>query len=85
MVKIHQKNNYGFARKCGNIFRFIDYLIAVNDGKEFENHNLPTRTNFEKGNTSRTETAFLDLNLCINEGQIQTSLYIKGTPTISTL
>ena len=28
-----------------------------------------------KGNTSHTETTFLDLHLCINEGQIQTSLY----------
>ena len=26
------------ARKFGNIFRFTDDLIAINDGKEFENH-----------------------------------------------
>ena len=31
----------------------------------------------KKENTSHTETTFLDLHLCINEGQIQTSLYDK--------
>ena len=38
MVKIHLKSNYGVARKSGNIFRFIDDLIAINDGNKFENH-----------------------------------------------
>ena len=31
----------------------------------------------KKGNTLHTETTFLDLHLCINEGQIQTFLYDK--------
>ena len=31
----------------------------------------------KKENTSHTETTFLDLHLCINEGQIQTTLYDK--------
>ena len=30
--------NYGVAIKFGNIFRFIDNLIAINYGNEFENH-----------------------------------------------
>ena len=30
--------NYGVARKFGNIFRFIDDLIAIKGGSEFENH-----------------------------------------------
>ena len=29
---------YGVTRKCGLIFRFIDGLITINDGNEFENH-----------------------------------------------
>ena len=33
-----KNSNYGAARKFGNIFRFIDDLIAINDGNEFENH-----------------------------------------------
>ena len=72
--------NCGVARKFGNVFRFIDDLIAINDGNEFENHYneiYPPELILKKENTSHTETTFLDLHLCINEGQIQTSLYDK--------
>ena len=47
---------------------------------EFENHYneiYPSELILKKENTSHTETTFLDLHLCINEGQIQTSLYDK--------
>ena len=73
-------SNYGVARKFGNIFRFIDDLIAINDGNEFENHYneiYPSELILKKENTLHTETTFLDLHLCRNEGQIQTSLYDK--------
>ena len=79
-LKSIKNSNYGVARKFGNIFRFIDDLIAINDGKEFENHYneiYPSELIFKKENTSHTEPTFLDLRLCINEGQIQTSLYDK--------
>ena len=72
--------NSGVARKFGNIFRVIDDLIAINDGNEFENHYneiYPSEIILIKENTSNTETTFPDLHLCINEGQIQTSLYAK--------
>lgn len=29
--------NYRVARKFGNIFRFIDDLVSINDGNEFKN------------------------------------------------
>ena len=64
----------------GNIFRFIDDLIAINYGKNFENHYneiYPSKLILQKKNTSHTETTFLDLHLCINKSQIQTSLYDK--------
>ena len=73
-------SNYGVARKFGNIFRFIDDLIAINDGNEFENHYneiYPSELILKKEKTSHTETTFLDFYLCINEGQIQTSLCDK--------
>ena len=72
MVKSIKSTNYGVARKIGNIFWFIDNLIAVNDGNEFENHYneiYPPKLILKKENTSHTETTFLDLHLCINEGQ----------------
>ena len=79
-LKSIKNTNYGVARKFGNIFRFIDDLIAINDGNEFENHYNeidPSELILKKENTSHTETTFLDLHLCINEGQIQTTLYDK--------
>ena len=59
---------------------FIDGLIVINDGKEFENHYneiQPSELIFKKENTSHRETTFLDLHLCVNQGQTQTSLYDK--------
>ena len=75
-----KNTKYGIARKFGNIFRFIDDFIATNDGNEFENHYnkiYPPELILKKENTLHRETTFLDLYLCINEGQIQTSLYDK--------
>ena len=37
-LKSINNTNYGVARKFGNIFRFTDDLIAINNGNEFENH-----------------------------------------------
>ena len=79
-LKSIKNTNYGVARKFGNIFRFIDDLIAINDGNEFENHYNeidPSELILKKENTSHTETTFLDLHLCINKSQIQISLYDK--------
>ena len=66
-----KNSNYGAARKFGNIFRFIDDLIAINDGNEFENHYNEIylyKLILKKGKTSHTETTFLHFHLCINEG-----------------
>ena len=87
-LKSIKNTNYGVARKFGNIFRFTDDLIAINDGNKFENHYneiYPFKLILKKENISHTESTFLDLHLCINEGEIQHPYMIKGTPTISTL
>ena len=79
-LKSIKNTNYGVARKFGNIFRFIDDLVAINDGNEFENHFNKIYLDeliLKKENISHTETTFLDLQLCINEGQIQISSYDK--------
>ena len=56
------------------------YMYVWMDGCMFENHcneiYLP-KLILKKENTSHTETTFLDLHLCINEGQIETFLYDK--------
>ena len=79
-LKSIKNANYGVIRKIGNIFRFIDDLIAINDENKFENHHneiYPSKLILKKENTSHIETNFLDLHFCINKGQIQTSLYDK--------
>ena len=70
-LKSIKNTNYEVVRKFGNIFRFIDDLIAINDTNEFENHYNEIYSSgliLKKENTSHTETTFLDLHLCINEG-----------------
>ena len=79
-LKSIKNTNYGVARKFSNIFRFIDDLMAINNGNEFENHcseTYPPELILKKENTSHTETSFLDPHLCTNEGKIQTSSYDK--------
>ena len=79
-LKSIKNTNYEVVRKFGNVFRFINDLIAINDTNKFENHYNEIYSSgliLKKENTSHTETTFLDLHLCINEGQIQTSLYDK--------
>ena len=54
-LKCIKNTNDGIARKFGNIFRFIDYLMAIIDGNEFENHCneiYPPELNLKKENTS---------------------------------
>ena len=58
MLKSIKNTNYGIAKKCGNIFRFIDDLIAINYGNEFENHYneiYPPKLISEKRKTLHTQ------------------------------
>ena len=53
-LKSIKDTNYGVKRTFGNIFRFTDDLIAMNDGNEFENHYneiYPSKLNLKKENT----------------------------------
>ena len=51
-LKSIKNTNYGVARKFGNSFRFIDDLIEINDGNEFEIY--PFELILKKQNTSYT-------------------------------
>ena len=80
LKSIKKNANYGVAKKFGNIIRFIDDLIAINDGSEFEIHYneiYSPKLIFKKENTSDTETTFLGSHYYIKESQIETSLYDK--------
>ena len=80
LLKSCKNTNYGVTRKLPSIFRFINDLIPINDGNKFGNHYneiYPPKQILNKANTSQAKTTFLDLHLCRNEGQTQTSLYDK--------
>ena len=85
-LKSIKDSNYGVV--FSNIFRFIDDLIAINDGNELGNHYSEIYSSeliLKKKNTSHTEITFPDLHLCINEDQVQTPLYEKRNSYNSTL
>ena len=75
-----KKENNVLTRKFGKIFRYIDDLLAVNDGGEFEKHFLeiyPSELELKKENVVNTETNFLELSITISENLFHTKLYDK--------
>ena len=75
-----QKSNNTLARKFGNVFRFIDDLLALNDGLSFESYHreiYPEELELTKENSCQSETDFLDLHITIDEGVFKTKLYDK--------
>ena len=79
-MKELKKNDLIKARKLCNVFRFIDDLNSINDGREFESNysNIyPEELQIGKENTDKHETSFLDLNIKIKDGKFQFSLFDK--------
>ena len=75
-----KKENYVLARKFGNVFRYIDDLIAINDSNEFEKYFseiYPDELELKKENAINTDTNFLELNISISNSTFQTKLYDK--------
>ena len=75
-----KKENNVLARKFGRVFRFIDDLIAINDGNEFEKYYseiYPNELELKKENIVNTETTFLELDISISDHSFHTRLYDK--------
>ena len=75
-----KKENNVLARKFGGMFRYIDDLLAVNDGGEFEKHCseiYPEELELKKENIVNTKTSFLELDIHISEHAFHTKLYDK--------
>ena len=75
-----KKTDNVLARKFGQIFRYIDDLIALNDGKSFEKcHKLiyPEELQLNKENDGYSSSTFLDLDIDIVDGVFTTKLYDK--------
>ena len=77
----NKKSNLKLARMFGNTFRFIDDLIAINDGGHFENNYMdiyPDELELKKENNNNKAATFLDLKIHITANkQFSTSLFDK--------
>ena len=75
-----KKENNVLARKFGRVFRFIDDLLAINDGNEFENYYsdiYPSELELQKENVTNSETSFLELSIHLVDHTFVTKLYDK--------
>ena len=79
-MKKMRKNNNIIARKFSHTFRFIDDLLAINDGGMFEKYYkdiYPKELELKKENTKSNSCSFLDLSISIQNNTFLTSLYDK--------
>jgi len=79
-LKKVQRSDLRRARKFGNTFRFIDDLVAINDGGEFEKsfHEIyPAEMELGKENDGTNSASFLDLEISITDNNFKLSLYDK--------
>ena len=75
-----KKSNNILARKFGQVFRYIDDLLALNDGHSFESHYheiYPPELTLNKENDDYRSTNFLDLCIEIKDGVFTTRLFDK--------
>ena len=79
-IRTTKKHNIHKARRFGNVFRFIDDLVAINDNGEFEkcySDIYPPELELKKENVGYTEGTFLDLMINIRDDKFVISLYDK--------
>ena len=75
-----QCSNLTKARKFSTVFRFIDDLLAMNDGGEFSRslHEIyPAELELNKENAGTQQTSYLDLDMVIDEHKFDISLFDK--------
>ena len=75
-----KKTDQRRARKFGNVFRFIDDLVAINDGLEFSksySEIYPTELELKRENADINKASFLDLEVNIIDKKLETKLYDK--------
>jgi hypothetical protein len=75
-----KKTDNILARKFGQVYRYIDDLLALNDGKSFEKYFktiYPEELQLNKENEGYTSSTFLDLNIKIENGVFYTKLFDK--------
>ena len=75
-----KKSDNILARKFGQVFRYIDDLLSLNDGGAFEQHHLniyPPELQLNKENIDHNNTTFLDLHISLEDRVFTTKLFDK--------
>ena len=75
-----KKKNNILARKFGQVYRYIDDLIAINDGHSFETYHkeiYPEELQLNRENETYLSTDFLDLHIELQNGIFTTRLFDK--------
>ena len=75
-----KRSNNILARKFGQVYRYIDDLLAINDGHSFEQYYrdiYPDELQLNKENESDLSTNFLDLHIEIDNGVFTTRIFDK--------
>ena len=75
-----KKKDSILARKFGQVFRYIDDLLALNDGRSFEKYFktiYPEELQLNKENDGYDSSTFLDLDIKIDNGVFSTKLFDK--------
>ena len=75
-----KKTNNILARKFGQVYRYIDDLLALNDGHSFEafyKDIYPEELQLNRENADYNSTNFLDLHIEIDNGIFTTKLFDK--------
>ena len=79
-IRNTKNSEYGRTRKFGNVFRFLDDLIAINDGGEFNksfSEIYPPELSLKKESISDQHATFLDLNITISNNTFHHKLFDK--------
>ena len=79
-MKRMRKTDNILARKFSHTFRFIDDLLAINDGGMFEGYYkdiYPEELELKKENANYDACSFLDIKISIHNNSFFTSLYDK--------
>ena len=66
--------------KVNNSFPFIDDLLSLNGDNTSEKYNkdiYPTELELKKENNNKSCTSFLDMYICIENGEFHTKLFDK--------
>ena len=83
-----KKTNNILVRKFGQLFRYIDHLLILNNGHSFESYHhdiYPEELQLNKENDNNNSTNILDLHITIQTEFSQLNFLINVTILVSTL